>query len=230
MNGSGSTILWNTPTSLRSIDNKRMTFIRTLKVLGVTVYKKFFEISTDEFFNRVKGEKLKLKIINGILEDYMASIERAELAGQSALVEKLKDGVEVVKKEIQIVIAGVNDYLTKKQFEDLLKKTTRGIEVTPIRNFTRHIPNDIVLKVGELRKLGVFEDFIVVHYDPKKENSQLTKEEKRKKEDPIIFGRVKDSDKFYFIADWIDEYCNLTLEEAVKIIGEKQKQILIIKK
>lgn len=64
-----------------------------------------------------------------------------------------------------------------------------------------------------------------MHYDPKKKNTELTKKEKEKKRDPILFGIIKHSRNFYYIGDWIDEYCDLTLKEAVLIIEDKPKQI-----
>ena len=77
----------------------------------------------------------------------------------------------------------------------------------------------------KLDKEKVFDDYIVAHYDPKKENAELTKQEKEKKRDPILFGVIKDSDNFYFIGDWKDEYCDLTLKEAINIIGEKENSL-----
>jgi len=50
--------------------------------------------------------------------------------------------------------------------------------------------------------------------------------------DPIIFGVFEDEnnvmDRFYFIGDWIDEYCDLTLDKMVSIC--KKENVDIIKK
>lgn len=213
-----------------SVGKDKISLMKKIKVLGMTIKKKFTTISTDEFFNRLKREKLELKIIDSIMDDYLVSIERAKLLDQTALVEKLQDQLPIVKKETEMVLAGVTDYLTVNQVDNLLKKSDRNIRQTVLKNYTGIIPDDIVMRVSELKKKNIFDDFMVLHYDPKKENEDLTKAEKEKKKDPIIFGYVKNSDKYYYIADWIDEFCNLTMNEVVKIIGEKQKTIIKKKK
>jgi hypothetical protein len=57
----------------------------------------------------------------------------------------------------------------------------------------------------------------------------MTKAEVEKAKDPILFGVLKGTRNLYFIGDWIDEYCDLTLdkflstlemEEARKLSGE----------
>lgn len=206
-------------------DNK-ISLLKKIKVFGFTLKTKMTEMSVEEFFNAVKGDKLKLKIIKNVFSQYQLSIERAEIAGQTALAEHLRDGIATVKKEVELVTAGINQYVSKKQFDEFKEKTTRGIEVTPIKNFTRHIPDKVVEKIAEIRSKNLFDEFVIVHYDPKKEAAKLTKKEIEKKKDPIVFGIINGSDKMYFIADWIDEYCNLTLEEVVKITGRKASTIL----
>lgn len=61
----------------------------------------------------------------------------------------------------------------------------------------------------------------------KKKSYKETVEERTKKteqkRDPILFGVIRGSDKLYFIADWIDEYCDLTFE---KITSQLSKEII----
>ena len=37
----------------------------------------------------------------------------------------------------------------------------------------------------------------------------------RKVKDPILFGKLRNSNRFYFIADWEDEFCTLTFDELL---------------
>lgn len=224
---SGTTVNgWITSAPLEKKTNsyfngKSISIIKGVRIFGLFLKKKVTEVSVEEFFNLVKMDKLKLKIVKNVLSQYELSIQRAEIAGQEALAEKLRDNVEIVKREIEAIIAGIDKYITVEQFEDLKKKATRGIEVTPIKNFTRHIPDKVIEKIASVRSKNVFDEFVVVHYDPQKKAVEMTKKEIAKKKDPIVFGLIRDSGKMYFIADWIDEYCNLTLEEVVKITGRK---------
>lgn len=43
---------------------------------------------------------------------------------------------------------------------------------------------------------------------------------KARAKDPILFGMIANSDKLYFVADWTDDYCDLTLDKMLKVIGK----------
>lgn len=45
------------------------------------------------------------------------------------------------------------------------------------------------------------------------------------KKDPILFGVIRNSDKLYYIADWVDEYCDLTLEKMFETLQDKVLEI-----
>ena len=60
-----------------------------------------------------------------------------------------------------------------------------------------------------------------MHYDPAGKSSAKTKKEIEEEKDPILFGVFKESRRLYYIGDWIDEYCNLTMNEVAKLLGKK---------
>lgn len=217
-------ISWANGTTLSS-EGWNVQQVQKKKFLGITLWKKITEISPDVFFQKLKKTKKEIQIIDGIVDKYFNQIAQAEKLGQTALVERLKDDIEVVKAEALAVVCGVKEYLTQGQVDKLLKKSTKNIEITPIKNFVRPIPSKLVSIKEKLDGEKVFAEYVVMHYDPKKENTELTKKEKARKRDPILFGIIKGSRNFYFIGDWIDEYCDLTLKEAVAIIEEKTKKI-----
>ena len=45
-------------------------------------------------------------------------------------------------------------------------------------------------------------------------------EKERRDKDPILFGVFKNdtnvADRFYFLGDWVDEYCDLTLDKMIE--------------
>ena len=218
-NNWGQTVQWNSET-------KKVNVITKIsKWFGLYVKSKVFEVDPSVFFDLLKRNKKEVVIINGIVEKYLKSIEKAEKFGQTALAEKMKDEIEIVKKEALAVVNGVKEYLTERQVEKLMKKSSKNIEIDNIKNFVRHIPDTLAGKVEKLKKDNVFDSYVVMHYDPKKENTELTKKEKEKKRDPILFGLIKGSRNLYFIGDWVDKYCDLTLKEAVAIIEEKTETI-----
>ena len=73
---------------------------------------------------------------------------------------------------------------------------------------------------------GWFDNYLVLYFTTKGiESAELTKEEVRQKKDPILFGVIRNSRKLYFVADWTDEYCNLTLDKMLKVL---KKEVLTV--
>lgn len=45
--------------------------------------------------------------------------------------------------------------------------------------------------------------------------------------DPVLFGLINESSRFYYVAEWEDEYCDLTFEEIADKLGKKEEDITI---
>ena len=105
-------------------------------------------------------------------------------------------------------------------FEYMVKCDTRSVVLNYLKDFPREIPDDITEKVNKLRELCIFDDFVIVFTDYTGEERSKVDEDRREK-DPIIFGIFCDKkerniyDRFYFIGDWVDEYCDLTLNQLI---------------
>lgn len=86
----------------------------------------------------------------------------------------------------------------------------------------REVPDDLVEVIEKTK--DIFDEFYVVFTDyTGKEERKVTKE--RRDKDPILFGVFKNktnvSDRFYFLGDWVDEYCDLTLDKMIAEYKEK---------
>ena len=86
----------------------------------------------------------------------------------------------------------------------------------------REIPDEIVDTVAKVK--DIFDELYVVFTDyTGKEERKVAKE--RRDKDPILFGVFKNnvvvSDRFYFLGDWVDEYCDLTLDKFIDQYKEK---------
>ena len=66
----------------------------------------------------------------------------------------------------------------------------------------------------------------MLHYDPQAKAFSETEEEKARKRDPILFGLMKDRRVLYFVGDWVDDVCGLTLDQVAEIIGKRAIQSL----
>ena len=65
----------------------------------------------------------------------------------------------------------------------------------------------------------------MLYYDPEGKVYKETAYEEAKRKDPILFGVIAGSNKLYYIADWVDEYCDLTLEKFIDTIGVKKEEL-----
>lgn len=68
----------------------------------------------------------------------------------------------------------------------------------------------------------VFDNYVIMHYDPYRNGTLKTLKERAEEEkDPILFGVILGSNKLYYVADWMDEYCDLTFDKLVETLGEE---------
>ena len=113
---------------------------------------------------------------------------------------------------------------------DFIKKCEKGLSLDYIKNFARPIPQEVVNKISKLNELEIFDNYVVLHYDPEELSYKETEYERAKRKDPIIFGLIAGSKKLYYVTDWIDEYCDLTLEKFVDTLGIEKENLYIDKK
>lgn len=178
------------------------------------------EINIIDFFTKVKLEsKEGAEIYVDRVSKYLQAIHNAYTVGQTALVEKLLSEMVANKYEALLASRGAYYAISEQRVVDFVKKTERGVELTYLKNFTRPIPQEAIDKVIEANEYEVFDNYVVMHYDPKGEHRAETKKEEAKRKDPIIFGVIAGSRKLYYITDWIDEFCNLTLDKFVDTLG-----------
>lgn len=154
------------------------------------------------------------------VEGYLKSINNAKDLHQTALVESLSTKLEAVKMES--LLYGYIDpvkIITEQQVVQFVKESEKGIRLDWIKNFARIIPSDIATRKIEFDNLNVFDNYVVMHYDPDGKAWKDTYDEKQKRKDPILFGVIKDMKKLYVIGDWKDEYCDLTVTDFIDKFG-----------
>ena len=194
--------------------------------------KKYFTSSKKEegdefdvvgFFSAVKGitgKHDREQYVNRVKE-YIECIGYAERNGQTALKEKLLSNLIVNKYESVLFVNNYYKVLTEEVVVQLAKKSPKGLSLTYLQNYSRMIPVEAMRKKNEADKLHVFDNYCVMYYDPDGMVYLETAEERHKRKDPILFGMIAGSNKLYYICDWIDEYCDLTLEKVVEIVGRE---------
>jgi len=181
------------------------------------------EITILEFFTSMSKSFKELTPITDIAEHYEKALVQAKTMGQVALLEKLKDLSQVVRGEAQLIAANLKQYVTEKQVIEFYEKVgeDKALKLTWIKNFGRIIPEEVYAVKKDVDDRKIFDNYVILHYDPKNTGDKMTKKEIEDKKDPILFGLIKNSRKLYYVADWKDDYCQLTLEEMFTTLGEK---------
>lgn len=209
---------------------KKTTFFSKLSELfsfkNTEEVKNIYSIDILEFFSQIKGlAKSEVNTYIDRLEGYIAALKHCDISGQTALKEKLLRDMVINKYESVLYAKGLYYAVTENQVVDFVKKTEKGVELTYIKNYIRIIPQQVVFKIEEINKLEIFDNYVILHYDPECKSYSETIKETAKRRDPILFGVIKGSNKLYYITDWVDEYCDLTLDKFVETIQVKMKDI-----
>lgn len=159
------------------------------------------------------------------ISEIIECIGLAELSGQVALKEKLIKALVVNKLESILYAKEMYRCIDEQVLVELCQKAPRALRLDYLANFTRNIPLDVIKKKLQADQLCVFDNYCVLHYDPDDSGVEKTDEEKKKeiekKKDPVLFGLLAGSSKLYFIADFIDEYCDLTFDKLTEIVGKE---------
>lgn len=159
------------------------------------------------------------------LAEYVNCIGIAEKSGQIALKEKLFNNLVINKYETILFSKGLVKAVTEETIVKLAKDSPKALALDYIQNYIRNIPISVIKKKLEIDQLEIFDNYVILHYDPNgvsyaQTNKEKEKEEKKKR-DPIMFAVIEGSTKLYYIDSWEDEYCDLTWDKMVDIIGKE---------
>lgn len=181
------------------------------------------QMPIDVFFRSVKNGVEELQVVDHRMNGYLAAITQAKKNGQTALAEQLETSVEGVRAETQLVALNLCKYVTEAQLVSFVKKAKKGLRLDWIKNFTRMVPDNVTKAKNAADERGVFDNYVVLHYDPQKKAWAETKEELERRKDPILFGVLRGRRRLYFVGDWVDEYCDLTLDQLADVLGDPPK-------
>jgi len=166
-------------------------------------------------FSLIERSRLKKR-----LTELQKAFDKAITNGQEALAQKFLNEFLVKTREAAIAAKGVKHFIER---DDLVryKNSIRGghISDTLLREYTRVIPKK-VLKIKD-RVTDVFDGFVIYHYwDEKAEDvKKMSPEEKLKMKDPVLFGIIKETNRLYFVAEWDDEFCDLSFREITSVVA-----------
>lgn len=201
----------------------------------------------ESLFNKIKeaftkaDKKHQEQIVDNLTEIKNNAVE----LNQQRLILESEIKLKNAMSEIEAIKAGYDRYVLKEDVNELIEslKTKDGGRQLAFSNLEKY-PRVIPQKNAELiKKAKKHFDNIYILYTAKKEEVEKEKIAK----DPIAFGVVKykgdidsltdsltrnaniESNHMFFITDWVDEYCDLTLDKLVELSKEELQKNDIIK-
>lgn len=202
--------------------------------------KSWFRRLCDKFCGIGKGEPVE-KVFNDVKTDMMSPsneeilkakkiVETVEktlrASGQYEIADKVNGNRSVLEAEVALVSSGNLKYISEEQIIKFMLKSERGVRLEFLRYYPNIMPKEVAQKKIVFDGLLVFDNYCVLYFDNSATKFSLVKEslddeERRKRRDPILFGMINGSRKLYYVADWITEDDDLTLEKLETVIGEK---------
>lgn len=175
-------------------------------------------LTPEQFFTAVGQSAEELLVVSDHFEAYRRAIRTLKHRGQQAFAEKLLGDFTIARAEGQLVALGLTRVLSEARVVELAQKSPRAISLTPLRNYTRMIPDAVIVDKDRADVVGAFDGYAVLHYDPNSKHARPTAEETRPR-DPILFGLIRGSRRLYVVGDWIDGDDDLTLEKVGELLG-----------
>ena len=184
------------------------------------------------YFDILKNSKHQTtdKFLDDFQKIIQQELSKAMFTKQNKMVKKLAYAMSIIPRERQLIQEGIDVYILREDIEEYIKSVEKKVvKVIELDNYERSIPNEVVEKLQKIQETTPFDRYFVVFTDYTGEQTRKVQEERRRK-DPILFGCFEQQidgvwdvfDRFYFIADWEDEYCDLTLAKMVDAMSKKK--------
>lgn len=189
-----------------------------------------------DYFSYIKSKKLEMtgEFLEQFEKVIQNELDKAITIGQDAMVKKLAFTLAAAQKERLLLENDVTVYVLQEDITEYIKTVQdKAVKIIEMEFYPRSIPDEVVAKVAKLKEQNIFDRFYIVFTDYTDEVTKKV-EETRKRKDPILFGTFEEKidgiwdvhDRFYFIGDWEDEYCDLTLTKMVEAMSKKGKDII----
>lgn len=187
----------------------------------------------EECFRRIKESQMNAsdEMLDEVYNTCLALLAKYKKTGQVRAIRKLLYHVKCIDREREVVRAGVTKFVYRSDIEDYIDNVSKDdVKIIELKNYERDIPNEIVEVVERVGKY--FDNLYVLFTDyTGKVERQIKKEERTK--DPILFGVFRNNEtrtvieRFYYLGDWEDEYCSLTLDKMVGEMNEADRHKIV---
>lgn len=204
-------------------------------------------LEAKDYFDLIKNKKHQMtqKDLDGVYNNCMRLAKKAKITGQAKALKKLLFHIENIEKEKKVLDFGIDKFVYEDDISYYIDKVAdESVKIIELNRYEREIPDEIVEVVEKLKnhetkikdengtekiEKGIFDEYYVLFTDYT-DNTLRETEKDRKEKDPILFGTFQDKktdsivQRFYFIGDWVDEYCDLTLDKFVNEYKRKENK------
>ena len=179
------------------------------------------KLTPKEYFDAVKERKHTVtdSDLQNVYDNCLELLSKYRITGQKKGIQKLMFHLDCIEKEREIVKLGINTFVYRDDIEYYINNVADDIvKIIDLESYEREIPDEIVEVIEKVK--DKFDQLYIVFTDYTGETEREVQEERRQK-DPILFGTFQNErnrsiiDRFYYLGDWIDEYCDLTLDKMV---------------
>ena len=182
-------------------------------------------ITPSQYFDFIKGAKKNIttEALKNSYSVFVSLAEKYNKLGQIESLKKLCFLADVLQKEEKLIELGITTYVYKDVIEDYIENVAdKTVKIVELSRYMREIPDELVDTIEKSKE--IFDELYVVFTDYTGKEERKVEKERRDK-DPILFGVFKNNstvaDRFYFLGDWVDEYCDLTLDKMVSQYKDK---------
>lgn len=196
------------------------------------------ELSPQAYFDQIKELKRTVsdKDLEKIYTNCLELANKYKTTGQIRGLRKILFCMESIAKEQELVKMGITTFVYKDDIDFYIDnvtnrrdRTTRPVKIIELERYEREIPDEIVRIIAITKP--IFDKMYVVYTDYTGKEERRIEAEKKEK-DPILFGTFQNQeykvciDRFYYLGDWVDEYCDLTLDKMVNETAKLGRDIV----
>ncbi len=182
------------------------------------------KMTPQEYFDVVKDRKHTItdEQLKVVYDNCLEMLNKYKITGQTKGMAKLIFHLDCIEKEREIVKMGIDTFVYRDDIEFYIDNVADDIvKIIALESYEREIPDEIVAVIERVK--DKFDQLYIVFTDYTGEVERQVQAERRSK-DPILFilfGVFQSEktrsviDRFYYLGDWVDEYCDLTLDKMV---------------
>lgn len=189
------------------------------------------EMTAREYFDELKSRKntMTAEGLDKIYAECEKKLKKYIVTGQVFGARKLMFHLKCIEKEKKIVDLGIDRFIYMEDIRFYIENVIdRRVKLCELECFPREIPDEIVDTI--IATKNIFNKFYVLFTDYTETVTTELQKTRQIEHDPILFGSFQDKDtqsvnsRFYFLGDWVDEYCDLTLDKLVSDFARMEKE------